>query len=81
MTHPSDDTTDRARALEALDLAQRTTPFCDRCGRPMLPVSKGSSALWLECSYLQRERPRLRRILDSNLGTDHTRRIIVDVAA
>lgn len=77
MTHPSEGTISRARALEALDLAQRTTPFCDRCGRPMLPVSRGTSSLWLECSYLQQERPLLRRLLDA----DHTRLVITDEAA
>jgi len=74
MTHRNEGTT---RALEALDLVQRTTPFCDRCGGTMLPVSRGTSALWLECSSLQRERPLLRRIL----GADHTRRMIIDEAA
>jgi hypothetical protein len=43
----------------------------------MLPVSRGTSSLWLECSYLQQERSLLRRLLDA----DHTRLVITDEAA
>jgi len=77
MKRASDDTIGRTRALEALDLAQRATPFCDRCGQPMLPVARGASSLWLECASLQHDRPLVRRLL----GVDHDRRIISDEAA
>ena len=76
MTHITDELIDRTGTLDALDQAERTTPFCHRCGAPMLPVAKGRS-LWLECATTQGERPLIRRILDA----DHTRRIVVDEAA
>jgi hypothetical protein len=66
---------DAGRALEALDHAERSTPFCRRCGAPMLPVARGS-ALRLECATLQEARPLLRRLF-----ADHTRRVVVDDAA
>jgi hypothetical protein len=80
MTQLDDQTTAQTRVLEALELAQRTAPFCGRCGQPTRPVARGAS-LWLECPTLQGERSLVRRLFDADLGIGHTRRAILDDAA
>lgn len=70
----------QTRSLEALDLAQRRTPFCAACGAPMVPVARGH-ALWLECPSAQTDMPSLRRLLRSAFGQVHTRRPVIEDAA
>lgn len=70
----------QTRSLEALDLVQRSIPFCTTCGAPTVPVASGN-ALRVECPSVASGSPTFRARLRGALGPAHTRRTVIDDAA
>ena len=64
------------RALERIEQAMRTTPFCV-CGEPNVPVSHGDD-IWLECATRIEPKGILRRLISLDFAVGHTARVIVD---
>lgn len=71
---------EQTRSLEALDLVQRSTPFCATCGAPTVPVARGTT-LRLECPAVASGEPTFMERLRSVLGPAHTRRTVLHNAA
>ncbi len=71
--------TDNYQVLASIEAAQHDTPFC-ACGAPAVLVGHDRN-VWLECSTLGEHRSALRRLLALDLVADHTRRLVVDLAA
>jgi hypothetical protein len=71
---------DQGWVLAYLETAQRDLPTCQVCYAPTTPVVHGGR-IWLECSAVQRERPFLRRLVNFDFPSLHTRRLLVDEAA
>jgi hypothetical protein len=64
-------------AVEAIELAERQTPFC-ACGEPTAPVAH-DGAIWLEC--ISRSEPRgsaFARIVGSIVSPGHVRQLILE---
>jgi hypothetical protein len=74
------DMKDRTWVLAYLETAQRELPTCEVCYAPTTPVARGG-AIWLECSAVRREQPFLRRLVNLDFPSLHTRRLLVDEAA
>ena len=68
---------DTTWVLGYLETAQRERPTCEVCYAPTTPVVR-DGAIWLECSAVQREQPKLRRFLTLGFPSLHTRRLLVD---
>ena len=71
---------DQGWVLAYLETAQRELPTCQVCYAPTTPVAR-DGAVWLECSAVQRERPFLRRLVNLDFPSLHTRRLLIDAAA
>ncbi len=78
--HISRQDLERTRSLEALDLVQRSAPFCSTCGAPTVPVARGA-ILRLECPAVASGAPTFMERLRNALGPAHTRRTVLDAAA
>lgn len=78
--HISREDLEQTRSLEALELVQRSTPFCATCGSPMVPTVEGNT-LRLECSSVASGSPTFMERLRSSFGPPHTRRTVIDAAA
>jgi hypothetical protein len=72
---------DKQAAIEAIEIAERATPFCP-CGEVTAPEGRGGS-VWLECISL-REEPTggaITRLLRSITSPAHLQELIIDERA
>ena len=72
---------DRQSAIEAIEIAERATPFCP-CGEVTAPEGR-DGGVWLECISL-REEPTggvITRILRSITEPAHVQELIIDQRA
>jgi len=66
-------------AIEAIELAERATPFCS-CGEPTAPTGRDGS-VYLECISLNDEQPKgspVARLLRAITEPAHVRELILD---
>ena len=68
---------EHARAVDMIESAERSAPFC-LCGAHMLAVADEGGAVWLECSERGRERNTLSAVYAKLTGWTHTRRMIIE---
>jgi hypothetical protein len=69
---------DNRSAIEAIEIAERATPFCS-CGELTAPAGRDGS-VWLECISL-REEPKggtITRFLRSIVAPVHVQELIID---
>ena len=69
---------DNGTAIEAIERAERATPFCS-CGEPTAPAGRDGN-VYLECISLRDEQPRspVARLLRAITEPAHVREIIID---
>jgi hypothetical protein len=68
---------DNGTAIDAIERAERETPFCG-CGEPTAPVAR-DGVIWLECAAgNQPKGNRIARLLGSIVAPAHVRRYIIE---
>lgn len=72
---------DRQAAIEAIEIAERATPFCS-CGEVTAPEGRDGS-VWLECISLREEQTggAITRLLRSITAPTHVQELIIDQRA
>jgi hypothetical protein len=70
---------DNARAVDLIESAERSAPYCP-CGRHMVAVAEGGR-IWLECSGRGQERSGLGGLVARLTAFSHTRRMILELPA
>ena len=68
---------ERARAVDMIEAAERSTPYCV-CGAHMLAVADQSGAVWLESSKRGRERNALQATFAKLTGWTHSRWLVME---
>jgi hypothetical protein len=64
-------------AIEAIERAERETPFCG-CGESTAPVAR-DGVIWLECISTNEPKGNpVTRLIDAIIAPAHVRRFIVD---
>ena len=67
----------RGTAIDAIERAERETPFCG-CGEPTAPVAR-DGAIWLECIAGNESKGNpIARLLGSIVAQAHVRRYIIE---
>lgn len=70
---------DNERAVDAIESAERSAPYC-LCGRHMIAVADGGR-IWLECSGRAEEKGGLAGLLARITAFSHTRYVILELPA
>jgi len=73
------DERENERAVERIEAAERSAPFC-RCGSHMLAVARDGT-VWLECAEQAREKTGLAGFVARLTAFTHLRRMIMEVPA
>lgn len=73
------DERENARAVDLIEHAERSAPYC-LCGRHMIAVADGES-IYLECSSRTEEKSGLSAVVARITAFGHTRRMIMELPA
>lgn len=67
------------RAVELIEAAERSAPYC-LCGSHMLAIARGGE-IWLECAEQSTDKSGLSGLVSRLTAFSHTRRMIMELPA